>query len=71
MLCNPFHPFSSAGRVTVSVLMFLSDVFVKVFFYQDWIHPRSYQSSTSLNHTRPHTLKLTSTFCLLVSVACA
>lgn len=37
MLCNPFHPFSSVGGVTVSVFArlfrcFLSVVFVKLFF---------------------------------------
>lgn len=79
MLCNPFHPFSSAGSVTVSVCsslqVFLSVVFVKQFFkhYQNWdpstVVPKQHISEPHTT-TPPHTLTLRSMYWFLVSVAC-
>lgn len=63
MLCNPFPPFSSVGGITVSVFARLFRCFCPSCLWNCFlsttrtgIHPRSYQSSTSLNHTLPHLL---------------
>lgn len=81
MLCNPSRSLPSVGGVTVGVFARLFGCscllcFVKLFFkhYHNWdpstIVPKQHFSEKHAT-TPPHVLKLKSTFCSLVSVACA